>query len=572
MTNAKIIAQTFKNLGIETVYLYPGGTIGPLLDELIKHDIEYFCGKTEQGAGYMALGAAKLTNKPQVVMVTSGPGVTNLTTVVADAYFDSVPLIVITGQVNVASVNQKQWLRQTGFQELNASVLYQPITKKSTLATHELDMKQLVLESYHFAIKDRFGPVHIDLPMDVQKAEPATVSDFKMEPPADVNPALMIPWNKIIPLINNAKRPLIAIGNGVILGSAVTELRELLRTLSIPTVCSLPAVGVLAKNNPNNWGFVGHTGEYYANLALYHADLVIALGSRLDLRQRGSEVSSFVTGKTIVRVDIDDGELNLGEIDADIKVRCDVKSFLTECNSQSFTPNWDAINDWKTKLGGWKKKYSSNLFYKSDALTEKRVIEEVSTASNGKKVIVTSGVGCHQQFTARYFDFDLPNRRWFTSAGHGTMGFDLPTGIGAIVNAPKDYLGIVIVGDGSIQMNIQELAVVAEQQLPIKIIVLDDHSLHLVAQFQNLTWGSAPSTGSTTSPDFKAIATAYGIEGYRVDSIDGLKTIMPKIFSNTTPMLLHCVMEEKEDVLPMLLGGQKLSEMHPFKGEVTLEE
>ncbi|MGL1902896.1 MAG: thiamine pyrophosphate-binding protein [Fibrobacterales bacterium] len=571
MTNAEVIAKTLKEMGIEKVYLYPGGTIAPLLDELIKIGVEYVCGKTEQGAGYMALGAAKETGKPQVVMVTSGPGVTNLTTVVADAYYDSIPLIVFTGQVNVASVNTERRIRQTGFQEINAVGLYKDITKKSTLATHDIKIRKLVVNAFIESQKGRPGPVHIDLPMDVQKADGLFEElDDEMIPESEWSMS-KDQWNTLMDLLKRAKRPLIAVGNGVILADAVTEFRAALSDMHIPVVSSLPAVGVLAKNDVDCIGMVGHTGEYYANLALYHADLVVGLGTRLDLRQRGSEVGAFLSNKKVIRIDVDLGELLHGEIESELNIECDVKDFLIELKNKSIDLNKTVLSEWCSVINGWKKEYASDQFYKNTLLTEKVIIESISSQVMNRKVVVTTGVGCHQQFVARYFNFDLPQRKWFTSAGHGTMGYDLPTNIGAVLNSSEGTIGVVIVGDGSFQMNIQELALVKELDLPIKIIVLDDNSLNLVAQFQNMTLGSDPSTGGKINPDFMAIAEGYGIKSGFVDSLESLSSGITQLFTDDKPGLLHCKLTEKEDVLPMLLGGQKLSEMYPFEGEVLLE-
>jgi acetolactate synthase-1/2/3 large subunit len=570
LNNAKVIAQTLKKTGVSCVYLYPGGTIAPLLDELIKQGIQYICAKTEQGAGYMAIAAAKVLGEPQVVMVTSGPGVTNLITPVADAYYDSVPLLILTGQVGTSSVNTQKKLRQTGFQETDAVGLYKNITKKSYMATVDDDMGALVLESFMFAKTGRFGPVHLDLPMDVQKNEiEQSSNDFGIETSC-INEIPENTWINLRTLISNASRPIILAGNGVILSSAVPAFRKMVEALCIPVVSSMPAVGVLAKTDQNYIGYIGHTGEYYANLTLQHSDLVLVLGSRLDLRQRGTEIDAFKKNKKIIRVDIDENELEHGEVTVDISIESDLNAFIEQFLKRDF-PRKIGIECWMNKIANWKEKFSSSQFYNSEKLTGKSIIEKVSELSEDRDVVVTSGVGCHQQFVARYFNFDYPSRKWLTSSGHGTMGYDLPANLGAIINSSSSTLGLVFVGDGSIQMNIQELATLSELNLPVKIFVLDDASLNLVAQFQNMTWGSAPSTEKKLSPNFYRIAKAYGIDSYIIESNREVNDVLKRVLSNNKPCLVHCILKEKEDVLPMLLGGQKLSEMYPFNGEVFYE-
>src|SRR3990167_2441464 len=301
MTNAELIAKTLKSAGVKRVYIFPGGTIAPLLDALIKEGIEYVCQRNEQGAGYAALGAAKVSGFPQVVMVTSGPGVTNVVTPVADAYYDSVPLLVFTGQVATKDINKEKRVRQTGFQEVDTTGMFKSVTKEARILSVDDDISKTVFDLFTHTKSGRPGPVLIDLPMDVQKTEATNMRVYS--PPEVVGNISFLDidlFSQLNKLIVFAKRPLILAGNGIYLADAVQEFRSFVEECHIPVVCSLPGLGTIPSDHPLAFSFLGHTGEYFANLAAYNADLVIGLGARFDLRQTGSEVKAFMENKTIV--------------------------------------------------------------------------------------------------------------------------------------------------------------------------------------------------------------------------------------------------------------------------------
>lgn len=569
MIGAKVIALALKDLGIERVYLYPGGTITPLLDELVHCGIKYVCSRNEQGAGYAAIGAAKLTNKPQVVIVTSGPGATNVLTPVADAFYDSVPLIVITGQVGTSDINWERKKRQTGFQETDTVGIFKPVTKSAKILSKEMDLYSEIVEAYNTTIDGRFGPVLLDLPMDVQRTEPISVQSTEIKSKHTQNETIAINYNDIIGLINQSNRPLILAGNGIYLSGATKELKEFVEKTQIPIVTSLPGVGCIDMNHNLYYGYVGHTGEFFANLAMYYCDLLIVLGARLDLRQTGSEVKSL-NNKQIIHVDIDPNELNFPRVETHIKVIKDNKIFLTEIIP--FINKSIIYSTWIEKLNIWKGKYASYQFYEDYELSSYHIISKTSQYLSDKKVIVTSGVGTHQQLVARYFNFEYPQKIWFTSAGHGTMGFDVPTIIGAVIQDKSYDFGVVFVGDGSFQMNIQELATIANMNLPIKIFVLDNQRLGIVSQFQLLNWETDESTGNKINPSFSKIATAYNLKSFDIRYKSEIAKSLKEIFSDNLPTLIHCHIDIKEDVLPMLMGGQKMNEMYPFENPVDYEE
>lgn len=572
MLGAEIIAKTLKSVGVERVFLFPGGTIAPLLDALIKEGIDYFCTRNEQGAGYAAIGAAKITGFPQVVMVTSGPGVTNVLTPVADAYYDSVPLLVLTGQVGTRDINFERKVRQTGFQETDTVGIFNPVTKKAHILTFEDDISRTIYDSFMLTKDGRPGPVLIDLPMDVQRSEIGQseihINQKKSYFGKDYSSTKGLDriFMEISELISNSKRPLILAGNGIYISNSVHEFRLFVEKNKIPVVSSMPGVGTLNLDHQLSFSFIGHTGEYFANLAAYYSDLLIVLGARLDLRQTGSEIVDFKKNKIIIRVDIDENELEFGRIKGNFNVNMDLKKFFNEFLSfDSKIP--EEHSEWIAKLNSWKIKFHSSQFYQRSSFCTYDIIKAVDEITTDKKVIVSSGVGGHQQMVARYFTFNYPDRRWLTSAGHGTMGFDIPAAIGAILKAERDTLGVVFVGDGSFQMNIQELATIEEYKMPIKIFILDNKRLGIVSQFQLLNWHSDPSTGNKKNPSFSKIGKAYGLKGFEINEKKEIMPILKEVFEDFFPAVIHCHVDPSEDVLPMLLAGQKMNQMYPFEKE-----
>ncbi|MCD6472786.1 thiamine pyrophosphate-binding protein [Candidatus Aerophobetes bacterium] len=569
---AKIIAKTLKSIGVKRMFLFPGGTIAPLLDALVKEGIDYICARNEQGAGYAAVGAAKVTGFPQVVIVTSGPGVTNVLTPIADAYYDSVPLLVFTGQVGTKDINFEKKIRQTGFQETDTVNIFKPVTKKAHILSLNEDISRIIFNSFMLTKEDRPGPVLIDLPMDVQRGETKYKNSNKLlaniSRNSNSSKNMSSIFSKISELISKSKRPLILAGNGIYISGCINKFRSFVKKSNIPVVCSMPAVGTFPSGHPLCFSFIGHTGEYFANLAAYYSDLLIVLGARLDLRQTGTEINDFKKNKTIIRVDIDENELEFGQIKGDININMDLKQFFTEFLSNFKIPE-SRYPQWIDKINTWKNKFHSSQFYKKLSLCMYDVIKAVDEVTRDRKVIVSSGVGSHQQIVARYFTFDYPWRRWLTSAGHGTMGFDIPTNIGAVLSAGKNTVGIVFVGDGSFQMNIQELATIKEYNLPIKIFVLDNKRLGIVSQFQLLNWGSDPSTGNKSNPSFSKIGEAYGLKGFDIYEKREIPTVLKEVFEDLSPGVVHCHIDSSEDVLPMLLGGQRMNQMYPFKREET---
>ncbi len=560
ITGAEIIVDSFFSNEIKRIFVYPGGTIAPILDVAIIRGLEIVTPRHEQGAGYAALAAAKLSQKPQVVMVTSGPGVTNLVTVVADAFFDSVPMVVITGQVGLADMRGDRPVRQRGFQEVDTCALMKPVSKAQFLVRDTADLPRIMAEAFHLAATGRPGPIVVDVPMPLQRA---SVEEAAHQSPLDE--AVMAPpsaesLDTIVSWIREARRPVILAGQGVLLSVACEELREFVTKTSFPVSQSLLGLGVFPTDSPLALGFHGHTGNQTAGMAIHHSDLLLVLGSRLDVRQTGTQVSEFVPNGRVVRIDLDAAEIEHSRVRNDLVVRADVSTFLRMLNGR-FSPEerLPAVAEWLEQIRSWKAAFPLS-YATTGKLKPQHIVSEVNRLTREKSVICVSGVGSHQQWAARHFDFNFPTRRWLTSGGHGAMGFDVPVAFGSQLYAP-DALVICFVGDGSLQMNIQELASIVERDLPVKIIVLNNNRLGIVSQFQKLNWQTDPTCGNKWNPDFAAIARAYGMVGKTISDCSSVEGTLREAFAEKGPVLVNCLVDETEDVSPMLLGGSTMDKM-----------
>lgn len=556
---ADIVLDAFLRNRVKHVFLYPGGTIAPILDAIEnKSKIATVCPRAEQGAGYAALGYARVTGRPAVFMVTSGPGVTNAVTPIADAYYDNVPLVVITGQVGTGDMRGDLPVKQRGFQEVDTVDLMKPITKAAFLVKDIRELPNVMEAAFFLARSGRQGPVVVDLPMNVQRGTCAGRDFFPVETRSAVAPTL--PKDKIAILarwIGEAERPVILAGGGVIASGAIRELRALVNRHNIPVTMSLPGMGACPADAPLSLGLCGYAGSQWANLAMYKSDLLIGIGTTFHLRQTGSLPDRTVERGRIARIDLDVNELRHSRVPLDLEINADAKTALAALSKALGAPVKRTA--WRKTIADWKTQYALTLGKPSKLPKPQEIIAAANDAVRGK-AIVTTGVGQHQCWVPRHFDFNAPGRMLLTSSGHGTMGFDLPAAIGAKIAAPHAPV-ICFVGDGSLQMNIQELAFVAERKLDIKIVVLDNHALNIVAQFQRQNWKSHPSTGDKYNPDFAAIAKAYGIAGVTIASRTGMAAKLRAALIAKGPVLIHCQVDPKEDLLPMLLGGHTLDDM-----------
>jgi len=557
---ADLVLDAFLRHQVRHVFIFPGGTIAPILDRIEKRSkIEIVCPRTEQGAGYAALGYARMTGETAVFMVTSGPGVTNAVTPIADAYYDNIPLVVITGQVGTADMRGDLPVRQRGFQEVDTVELMKPITKRAFLVKDIRELPDVMEQAFFLARSGRPGPVVVDLPMNVQRG---TADDWRA--PAkrtDVLP--FVPADKIETLaqwISGASRPVILAGGGVIAANAHQELRALADQYRIPVTMSMPGMGAYPSRASLSLGLCGYAGSQYANLAMYKCDLLIGVGTTFHLRQTGSLPDRTVEKGRIARVDLDVNELRHSRVPLDLEINADAKAALAALDRALHGAPKPDTAAWLNRIEGWKATYPLLTGRPGKLPKPQTVIEAVNKAAQDKKVIVTTGVGQHQVWVPRHFDFDVPDRALLTSSGHGTMGFDLPAAIGAKIARPEATV-ICFVGDGSLQMNIQELATIVERNLDIKIVVLDNHALSIVAQFQRQNWKSHPATGDKYNPDFAAIALAYGIAAVSITSQEDIAAKLAPALKQKGPILIHCHVDPEEDLLPMLLGGHTLDDM-----------
>lgn len=562
---ADVVVDAFQRNKVEHVFIFPGGTIGPILDRIEKRTaIEIVCPRTEQGAGYAALGYARLTGKPAVFMVTSGPGVTNAVTPIADAYYDNIPLVVITGQVGTADMRGDLPVKQRGFQEVDTVDLMRPITKDSFLVKDLRDLPAVMEKAFFLARSGRQGPVVVDLPMNVQRG---TLAENQFSPMEKREAAQTdIPAEQIQTLagwISQAERPVILAGGGVIASGAIRELRSLADKYCIPVAMSMPGMGAYMSQGPLSLGLCGYAGSQWANMAIYKSDLLIGVGTTFHLRQTGSLPARTVERGRIARIDLDANELRHSRVPLDLEIHADAKKALAALEAalkKEGKPGKVRNAGWLNTIAGWKTQYPLWKGKPSRLPKPQDVIEAVNDLVLDKKVIVTTGVGQHQVWVPRHFDFSLPNRTLLTSSGHGTMGYDVPVAVGAKIAEPGATV-ICFVGDGSFQMNIQELATIAERKLDVKIVVLDNHSLNIVAQFQRQNWKSHPSTGDKYNPDFAAIARAYGVNSVAIKVGKGMKKKLRAALRRKGPVVIHCHVDPKEDLLPMLLGGHTLDDM-----------
>lgn len=553
------IVKALKRNNIKEVFVYPGGTIAAILDLLEKNNIKIFCSRHEQGAGYAALAASKIKSKPQVTIVSSGPGVTNVITPIADAYYDSVPMIIFTGQVGQKDMKGKKKIRQKGFQETDTMSLFNSITKKCFQPKNPYQLLNTLDKAFNIASEGRPGPVLIDLPMNIQRDNFLLKSKKKSSLPKKI--IKKYPKNKIEKIINilkNSKKPLILCGNGVILSKSEKLVRKLAIKHKIPVTMSLLGLGSVPTNNSLSLGFHGFTGNLAAGLAIQNCDLLLVIGSRLDLRQVGTKANEFAKNSKIIRIDIDKNEIINSRVKCDINVNYELKIVIKEILKKIPT-KYSASTGWIKKIRHLKKKYKLT-YKKTKLLKPQEIIETINNYTKNKDTICVSGVGQHQQWTARHFDFDYPKKLWFTSGGHGAMGYDLPVAIGSQFVSPKKLV-ICFVGDGSFQMNLQELASLKVYNLPLKIVILDNNRLGIVSQFQKQNWNDDPTCGDKWNPDFKELAKSYKIFSQTIHERRFLKKKIIRFLNFKGPSLLHCIVDKDEEISPMLLSGQTLDKM-----------
>ena len=548
MNGAKILIESLKKEGVGAVFGYPGGQALPLFDALYHSDLKFYLVRHEQGAAHAADGYARATGKPGVCIATSGPGATNLVTGIATAYMDSIPMVAITGQVKTFMIGND------AFQEADMIGITRPITKHNYLVKDVKDLARTVKEAFHIASTGRPGPVLIDLPSDVQLAEtefhyPEKVNIRGYKPTYCGHPGQI---KRAVKMIAESKRPVIYAGGGVILSGAAKELKELAEKINSPVTMTLLGLGSFPGNHELSLGMLGMHGTGYANHAVQNCDLLIAIGARFDDRVTG-KIDEFAPHAKIIHIDIDPSAISKS-VPVDVPIVGDVKCVLDEFLKIVHRPH---DKEWTEKILEWKQKHP--LHYKIDEkLRPQYVIQQICEATKGEAIIATD-VGQHQMWTAQWYNFMRP-REFLSSGGLGTMGYGLPAGIGAKVGKPGSEV-FVISGDGSIQMNIQELATAVVNKIDVKIAILNNSCLGMVRQWQELFYGKRYSHTKLENPDFVKIAEAYGAVGMRIGKKEDVRSAIEKAMRIKNVVVMDFIVEPEENVYPMVPAGKRLDDM-----------
>jgi acetolactate synthase-1/2/3 large subunit len=551
LNGARIVWESLVREGVEVMFGISGGAVIHLYHALPEYPIHHVLMRHEQAAAHAADGYARATGKVGVCMATSGPGATNLVTGIATAYMDSSPVVAITGQVPTPFIGKD------AFQEVDITGITLPITKHNYLVTDINELAMTIKEAFYIARTGRPGPVLIDVAKDVQAAEieyeePPEVSLPGYQPHLVGNPRQI---KQIAYLINRAETPVILAGHGVILSGAEAELRQLAEKVQIPVVTTLLGISALPGTHPLCLGMGGMHGEAYANKALQQADLIIALGSRFDDRLTGP-VNTFVPRAKIIHVDIDPAEIGKN-MRSDLPVVGDVGNVL-----QALLPMVEATSHpaWLEQINEWRRESASRdiLNQETDELVPQYVVRQIWHATGGQAIMV-SDVGQNQMWEAQYFLHDNP-RGLLSSGGLGTMGFALPAAIGAQMGHP-DRMVWVTVGDGGLQMTIQEMATVVQEKLPLKIAVLNNGYLGMVRQWQQMFFEGRYSGTPLLGPDFAKVAEAYGISGLTVTEKDQVVPVVEQAIGIEGPVLIDFRIVQEENVYPMVAPGTAIHEM-----------
>ncbi len=550
LTGAQIVVECLKKEGVKIIFGIPGGVIMPVYDVFYQEpSIKHILTRHEQGAAHAADGYARATGNVGVCIATSGPGATNLVTGLANAYLDSIPLVAFTGQVPTNLIGTD------AFQEVDINGITLPITKNNYVVREVRDLASIIQEAFYIARTGRPGPVLIDLPKDIQLAQ----TEFKYPEKVSLNgykPTFSGHIQQIKAAaqeISKAKRPVIYAGGGVISSNASSELRDLAFKANIPVTTTLMGLGTFPETHPLSLGMLGMHGTTYANYAISAADLIIALGVRFDDRVTG-KLSEFGSQAKIIHIDIDPAEIGKNVL-VDIPIVGDLKKVLKKINEiidKKENTEWlETIKDWKRK---YPLKYENN-----QELKPQYIIEEVYKISEGKAVIVTD-VGQHQMWAAQYYQYTMP-RTFISSGGLGTMGYGLPAAIGAKIGCP-DKTVICISGDGSFQMNLQELATAINNHLTIVVIIMNNSYLGMVRQWQELFYNKRySSTALTGNPDFVKLIEAYGGTGIKVNKKQELYPALEKALSLNKFVLIDCIIPGEENVFPMVSPGSPIDQM-----------
>ncbi len=557
MTGAQILLECLKREEVKHIFGYPGGVVLDIYDELTRHpDIKHILVRHEQAAAHAADGYARASSKVGVALVTSGPGATNTVTGIASAYMDSIPIVVLTGQVPTALIGND------AFQEVDIVGITRPCTKHNYLVKDIKDLARTIHEAFYIARSGRPGPVLVDLPKDIIQASmvpkfPEEIKIKSYNPTYHANPRQV---KRALDLIVTAKKPVLYTGGGIILSDASEELGKFAQALQIPVTSTLMGLGGFPGDDPLWMGMLGMHGTYCANMAVSQADVLIAVGARFDDRVTG-KLSDFAPHAKIIHVDIDPSSISKNVV-VDIPIVGDCKDALKQLNdllAARKPQDWAEFRrPWLETVYKWEKDHPLTYTWSDTTIKPQYVVEKLWELTQGEAYITTE-VGQNQMWAAQFYKFKRP-RQLMTSGGLGVMGYGLPAAMGVQVARP-DAIVIDIAGDGSIQMNIQELITVVENQLPVKVAILNNSFLGMVRQWQQLFYERRYSATPMTAPDFVKLADAYGAVGLRATKPEEVEPVIREALATPRPVIMDFRVEPEECVMPMVPAGKAMHEM-----------
>jgi len=556
MKGAEILVECLKKEGVEIVFGYPGGANLPIYDALYDSGLKHILVRHEQGAAHMADGYARATGRVGVCLATSGPGATNLVTGIATAFMDSIPMVVITGQV------RSYLIGNDAFQEADVCGITRPITKHNTLVKNVNDLARTIREAFFIAGTGKPGPVLVDIPVDISQAEIEFIWPEKVEI-RGYKPQRFIEGHKgqidkAAKMIVEAKKPVVYVGGGAVMSEAAEELREFIDLVNAPVTTTCMALGIYPEDQPNSLRMLGMHGAASTNFAVQYCDLLVNVGARFDDRVTG-KVETFSPKSKKIHIDIDPASIGKS-VAVDVPIVGDVKRVLKELIKEikllKKKPDYDA---WWDEIHGWQKKHPLSYNQpKGGKLKPQYVLEVLSDLTKGD-CLMTTDVGQHQMWACQFYRWTKP-RTYITSGGLGTMGYGLPAAIGAQFGKPKEKV-ICLTGDGSFVMNIQELATAADHKLPIKVIILNNANLGMVRQWQEMFYKRRFSYSAMRAPDFAKVAEGFGVKGATISKPEEVRPMLEKILSDKECWVVDCICDEDEKVFPIIPPGKAIDEM-----------
>ncbi|MFQ3209135.1 MAG: acetolactate synthase-1/2/3 large subunit [Colwellia sp.] len=535
LTGGALLFEVLQEHGVQHVFGYPGGAIMPIYDALYDSDVKHYLCRHEQGAAFSAVGYARAAGKVGVCLATSGPGATNLITGLADALADSIPIVAITGQVPTAAMGSD------AFQEIDIFGLSLACTKHSFQVTDINDLEKVLHQAFEIALEGRYGPVLVDIPKDIQLAEVTQ----RLDKLSHLRNKVKLPLadiSKALDLLRHAKQPILYVGGGVGMANAVEEVRNFAEKTGMPSVSTLKGLGAINPDNTNYLGMLGMHGTKAANIAVQESDLLVVVGARFDDRVTG-KLDEFAPNARVIHFDIDTAEINKRR-DADAAILGDLKA-----NLPLLATTLD-ISDWQQKLRKMSIDFSWRYDHPGENIFAPALLKTVSDFMPNNTCITTD-VGQHQMWAAQHMDFDDPSN-FLTSAGMGTMGFGLPAAIGAQISRPHDTV-IAVSGDGSIMMNVQELATIKRYQIPVKVVLIDNAKLGMVRQWQDLFFdGRLSETDLSDNPDFVMLATAFDIKAKQISKKSEIDAAVKEMLDHDGPYFLQVKIDANENVWPLV--------------------